>query len=51
MTRAEKAEIIAQRILQFEKTYNQLKKEKVGKAKLKQIKSKIDSLKKRLKEL
>jgi len=49
MTRAEKAEIVAQRISQFEKAYNQLKKEKVGKAKLKQIKSKIDFLKKQLK--
>jgi len=49
MTRAEKAEIVAQRLSQLERIYPQLKKENVGKTKLKQIKSKIDSLKNQLK--
>ncbi len=51
MTRAEKAEIVAQRLGQLENLYNQLKKEKVSKQKLAQVRQKIDFLKKRLNEL
>ena len=48
MTRGEKAEIVAQRLVQLEKLYNQLKKEKVGKTKLASVGKKIDSLKQQL---
>lgn len=48
MSRGEKATIIAQRLSQLERLYNQLKKEKVGKTKLAALKRRIDALKRQL---
>jgi len=49
MTKGEKAQIVALKISQLENLYNGLKKEKVSKTKLAQLKQKIDSLKSQLK--